>query len=318
MAVELAHITDVHLPTPAVQPRELLCKRVLGWLSWRLRRRRAHRREALAAVVDDIRRSSTEAGNRPFLLITGDLVNISTRSEFAAAAEWLRAMAEPDEAMFVPGNHDYYVAAAATAGLSALVPWMTGARETTDGGTLPVFPVVRRLGDVALVGLNSAFAAPWREASGRIGAAQLERLETVLRDEGAAGRCRVVLVHHPPLVALGAAKPRKALRDAAALEKVLLHAGAELVLFGHTHRWAHVERQRADGRLMHVLSAASASMSAGQHAPAAGWQHITVQRAEDGWRLKVRRRELGSDGAMRERERLVLHTAGVAKTASAA
>lgn len=304
MRVELAHITDVHLPTPFVHPHELLGKRVLGWLSWRLRRRRAHRPQALRELMADVERFREET--RAPLLITGDLVNIATRGEFVAARCWLRKAGIPETVMFVPGNHDFYVRGAVKAGLAWLTPWMTGARGTEEAEGLPPFPLVRHVRNVALIGLNSAYPAPWREASGRLDEEQLNRLENVLRDCAAKGFCRVVLIHHPPLEELGADKPRKALKNAVALEKILTRAGAELVLFGHTHQWAHVKRELPGGRMMHVLSAPSASMTTGRGTPPAGWQRISIARQRGQWHIRVERRELSEQGGMRVRETLSL------------
>ncbi len=302
MTIELAHITDPHLPLVATRPRELLGKRILGWLSWTLRRRRMHRPEVLAAVLDDIRKKAPRA----HLVITGDLVNISTHGEFAAARAWLEGLESFSGTTLVPGNHDYYVAAAGRIAGDTLAPWMANAdiRDAT------AFPFVRQVGDVALIGLNSAYAAPWREASGRLGERQLQRLERILRDCGQRGLCRVVLVHHPPLPALNA-NPRKALKDAPALAQVLAEAGAELVLFGHTHRWTRHEMPIADPagrdtRLMHVLSAPSASMAAGHKAPPAGWQHIRISRTRETWRIDVARYEVGLKEGLGKREAFTL------------
>ena len=297
MATALAHFTDPHLPLAGARLTELLGKRIIGWLSWTLRRRRAHRPDVLQALVDDMRTQASEA----LMVLTGDVVNISTRAEFAAARAWLEGLARPEALALVPGNHDHYVADALRAGLPLLTPWMGG---DATAKTLPEFPTVRYVRNVAVIGLNSSYPAPWREASGRLGKAQLERLEALLRDCAGKGLCRVVLVHHPPLPAL-CEKPRKALKDAAALQVVLERAGAELVLFGHTHRWAHVA-QAVNGGMMHVLSAPSASMRPGADRPAAGWQRIDIWREQGRWLFRVERRELAEGGAMRRRETLEL------------
>ncbi len=293
----IAHFTDPHLPLAGVRPGELLSKRILGWLSWTLRRRKAHRPEVLAALAEDIRAQAPDA----LMALTGDVVNISTRAEFAAARAWLEELARPQALVLVPGNHDFYVADARAAGLALLAPWMSG---DPAADALPQFPTVRYVGNIAVIGLNSTFAAPWREASGRLGVAQLERLEAVLRDCAAKGLCRVVLVHHPPLPALSD-KPRKALKDDAALEEVLARAGAELVLFGHTHRWGHMARE-VSGGVMHALSAPSASMKPGCERPAAGWQKISIRRERGTWRFDVERRALEASGAMERLEVLAL------------
>ena len=288
MSVELVHITDPHLPLAGVRPGELLSKRVLGWLSWTLRRHRAHRPEVLEALLADIRARARNA----HIVITGDVVNISTRAEFAAARKWLERLGRPENVTLVPGNHDFYVAAATCAADGALSPWMNGTGTNASSG----FPFVKYTGNVAVIGLNSAYAAPWGEASGRVGEEQLQKLEKILRECHAKGLCRVVLVHHPPLPELNT-KPRKALKDADALARTLVDAGAELVLFGHTHRWSRLEVPLATGARsghgkMHVLSAPSASMTIGHKAPPAGWQHIRISRVQGEWKISVSRRGL--------------------------
>ena len=303
MATALAHFTDPHLPLAGARLTELFGKRLVGWLSWTLRRRRSHRAAVLQALLADVKEQAPEA----FLVLTGDVVNISTRAEFAAARAWLEELAPPAKLALVPGNHDHYVADARRAGLPLLAPWMGG---SAAAGTLPQFPTVRYVRNIAVIGLDSTYPAPWREASGRLGEAQLERLEVVLRDCADKGFCRVVLVHHPPLPAL-CEKPRKALKDAAALEAVLRRAGAELVLFGHTHRWAHLA-QEVNGGVMHVLSAPSASMNVGGKRPAAGWQHIVIERRQGRWVFRVERRELAEKGEMHVRETLALASDGIA------
>ncbi len=299
MATTLAHFTDPHLPLAGVRPTELFGKRIIGWLSWTLRRRRAHRAEALRALLEDLRAQAPEA----LMVITGDVVNISSRAEFAAARAWLEELARPGNLALIPGNHDCYVGDAVKAGLPLLAPWMSGVPAAAD---LPEFPTVRLVRNVAVIGLNSAYPAPWREASGRLGEAQLKRLERILRDCAGKGLCRVVLVHHPPLAALSD-KPRKALKDAAALEAVLERAGAELVLFGHTHRWAHLAWS-VNGGMMHVLSAPSASMKPGCERPAAGWQKITISRRQGEWLYRVERRALMADMSVQQYE--ALHLSG--------
>jgi 3',5'-cyclic AMP phosphodiesterase CpdA len=71
-------------------------------------------------------------------------------------------------------------------------------------------------------------------AAGRLGAAQLARLEPLLERLGRAGLFRLVLIHHPPEA--GVVSGRRELRDGRELRGVLARAGAELVLHGHTHR----------------------------------------------------------------------------------
>ena len=81
----LAHISDLHLSTlKDVHPGHLLDKRLLGYLSWRLRRRHEHRGEVLDALRADLH------GSRPdHVAVTGDLTHVGLPQEFREAAAWL-------------------------------------------------------------------------------------------------------------------------------------------------------------------------------------------------------------------------------------
>ncbi len=241
-----AHLADPHLTTlEGVRWRELLNKRLLGYLSWRRRRRAEHRGEVLAALVEDLHRF------RPGqILVAGDLTHVGLPAEFREAAAWLRRLGPPGRVFLVPGNHERYVAA----------PWRETFdywREYLDGGEdETVFPIQRRAGEVVFFGVSSAIPTPPFLATGRVGTQQLARLEVLLREAGAAGLVRVLLIHHPPLART--VGPRKRLVDAEPLCRVLRKTGVELVLHGHTHRNTCGHLETAAGRVP-VLGAASAS-----------------------------------------------------------
>ena len=212
-----AHVSDLHLPfEPRLSPTQRLSKRQLSALSWR-RRRALHRDDILDALVGDLRAEGVD-----HVLVTGDVVNFSLPEEFRRAAAWLAALGPPERVSVVPGNHDALVPVPSSEGLDRWQPWT----RVEEG-----WPFVHRQGAASLIGLNSARPTAPLLARGALGAAQLTRLEQVLREEGAAGRVRVVLLHHPP--ADGVVGWRKALADRAALRGVLRRAGAELVLHGH-------------------------------------------------------------------------------------
>ena len=106
-AFTLAHLSDPHLTSlVGVHPGDLTNKRILGYLSWRRRRRRVHRVETLAAVVADMRAFAPD-----HVAVTGDLTHVGLPEECATAAAWLRDLGPADRVSLVPGNHDRYVAA---------------------------------------------------------------------------------------------------------------------------------------------------------------------------------------------------------------
>lgn len=283
-ALRFAHFTDPHLPLPdggRVWP-DLVSKRFFGYLSWRRRRHRIHRPGVLAALLADIR-----AHGADHLVCTGDLANISLPAEFERARAWLEAAAPPADLTLVPGNHDALVPVPWDRGAGLWDPWMRG-----DPGTGPeasaagdgLFPSLRLRGPVAFIGLSSAVPTAPLLATGRVGERQLRRLEELLREQGRAGRCRVVLLHHP--LADGAVRARKALTDRAAVRAVLARAGAELVLHGHAHR-AHFAALPGPLGPIPSLTAPSASAIAHGRYDAARWTLVEVRRSASGWRMAV-------------------------------
>ncbi len=215
--ITLAHISDLHLPfEPELSPLQRLSKRQLSSWAWR-RRRALHRGEILDALVADLRVQGAD-----HIVVTGDIANFSLPEEFRRAAAWLESLAPAARISVVPGNHDALVRVPASEGLGRLEPW------TRAGAG---WPAVHRIGWLALIGLNTALPTAPLLARGRLGDAQVARLAQALAAERAAGRMRVVFLHHP--VADGAVGWRKALADRAALRDVLRREGAELVLHGH-------------------------------------------------------------------------------------
>jgi 3',5'-cyclic AMP phosphodiesterase CpdA len=268
-----AHVSDLHLPhEPRLTWAQRFSKRQLSAISWR-RRRAVQRPEILDALREELRSRHPD-----HIVVTGDITNFSLPAEFAAAARWLSQLAPAGTVSAVPGNHDALVPMSHADGLGQLAAWMTD-----EGG----WPYVRRSGPVAFIGLKSAVPTAPLLAAGRIGAQQLGRLEEILRDEGAAGRTRVVLLHHPP--ADGAVSRRKALVDRAALRAVLRRAGAELVLHGHA-RHARLDAVPGPRGPIPVLCVPSSSAWPNPHDDAARWHLVSLPVVDAGrWaRVQVR------------------------------
>ena len=255
----LAHLSDPHLSTlEGVRMRELLNKRVLGYLSWRRRRRFEHRPEVLQALVRDLERMAPE-----HMVVTGDLTHLGLPGEFEQVSAWLSELSGPSDLTVIPGNHEAYVSAPAPRTLALWGPYMASdPGHPAQGG----FPSLRVRGPLALIGLSSAGPTAPFMASGRLGADQLERLRGLLAETGRRGLIRVLMVHHPPTAHV--VGWRKRLVDARALRAVIGELGVELVLHGHAHRSVRAGLDTPRGAAP-VLGAASASASgtrAGRHA----------------------------------------------------
>lgn len=259
----LAHISDLHLPTTGgFGPRHWTLKRTLGYLNWQRGRKHRFSGAAAAALVADIKRECPD-----HVALTGDLVNLGLPSEIEAAANFLSDFGPPDWISVVPGNHDIYVPMKRDRGISRWGTYMasdafgdklmTGMRARPDG-----FPYVRRYGQVALIGVNSALPMPPFVAAGLVGGEQFTVLEQLLLKLKEMGFVRVIMIHHPPLA--GLAPRRRGLIDAKLFEGLLSRCGAELVLHGHNHTNTLVWADGADGEVP-VIGVAAGGMVGGGH-----------------------------------------------------
>jgi 3',5'-cyclic AMP phosphodiesterase CpdA len=299
-SLTIAQMTDVHLgPIVGFSPRYWNMKRAIGFINWRKNRRHAYSQSVLDRIVADL-----HAQRPDHIAITGDLVNIGLPEEIEAAAAWLRSVGTPDRVSVIPGNHDIYSHIGADAGVNRWAGFMasTSSEFATDEAD---FPFVRRIGKIALVGLNSAVKTRPFMAHGRLGPAQLRRLDTILRATSKAGLFRLVMIHHPPLP--GQAPASRGLHDAPALAKVLSDAGAELVIHGHNHRNMTAALPHGN-RSIPVIGAPSAALGiAHRHEPLARYNLYRISPGEGPARIELIGRGLAiPDGPIIELERRML------------
>ena len=270
----LAHFSDVHMsPISGFGWRYWNAKRVFGYLNWQHKRRHVH----FTAVADRLI-ADAQALRPDHIAITGDLVNLGLPAEHEAALAWLRSVGSPDHVTVIPGNHDIYSSLRGDRGVARWAAYMGGEEETL------AFPFVRRVGPLALVGLNSAVETPPFFASGLLGAHQLEIAQEQLAKLDEEGAIRVVLIHHPPLA--GMTTPRRSLKDAAHFAHLLEREGAELVLYGHDHRPA-IDWLPSRDKPVPLIAAASASAGAAYgEEPLARYNLFTFFRNPSGLRIR--------------------------------
>jgi 3',5'-cyclic AMP phosphodiesterase CpdA len=298
----LAHLTDVHLsPLPSAKPGEIMGQRLPGYLNWIGGRKSFHTRETLDRLTADLRTQGAD-----HITVTGDLTNISLPLEFRRAAGWLRDLGPPDRVTVVPGNHDAYVHVPAETGLGHWSAYM--ASDDKGAAFVPRgqagFPFVRIVGEVALIGLSSAFPTWPFMATGRLQARQIEALRTVLERLRGQDLFKTVLVHHPPLP--GMADWRRGLRDAAALQEVLRDLGPDLVLHGHNHQHSHVILESPEGPVP-IIGAASASVGREGSWALAAYHLYEISRGNGGWVCEMSVRGLAAPGdQVRELDRVTI------------
>jgi 3',5'-cyclic AMP phosphodiesterase CpdA len=275
----LAHLSDIHLsPIPVLRRRQLMSKRITGYVNWRRNRVHSHQPEVLTKLLADL-----AARDPDHVAVTGDLINLGLETEIVNAREWLTLLGPPDEVTVVCGNHDAYVPGALAKALTQWQPWVTG-----DDGRLVCgsddFPTLRRRGRISLIGCNSARATLPFFATGFFKGGQAKRLAAILEQEGAAGQCRVVLIHHPPVS--GATRRHKRLNGQSLFRKVIARHGAELVLHGHTHlNTVHtISGPKGPVPVVGVPSGAQAPLAA-MRKPAARYNMFEFSQGDDGWSI---------------------------------
>lgn len=231
--VRLVHLSDIHITAHPLgwQRRDWLSKRFTGWLNHRWLGRAARFRCADAVLTRFVEQLHEHPPER--VIFSGDATALGFEAEFARAAALLDVggpQALPGLA--VPGNHDYYTRAVASAGLFEhyFAPWQAG--ERIDGAR---YPFAVRAGPVWLIGVNSCTGnlQPW-DASGAVDAGQLDRLAKLLQQLNSGPR--IIVTHYPVAVASGRPERRThGLRNMQEVVDVAARGGVCLWLHGHRH-----------------------------------------------------------------------------------
>ncbi len=195
----------------------------------------------------------------------------------------------------MPGNHDAYVRGSLEGLLGTCGGW-----TAADDGRCGLFPYLRRRGPLALVGLSSAIPTKPFAATGRLGPAQIEAAERLLRDltEDPERPCRVVMIHHPPHP--GGAAAGRELKDAAAFAAMIGRAGADLILHGHNHVGSVAGIPGPDGRPVPVVGAPSASARSLLLNRRASYYLYTITPEAAGHHIAVVERGLDAEGGIAE------------------
>lgn len=294
--INLAHISDIHLsPMPDVGWRDLLGKRLTGYLNWKLKRHDELNSETLASLVRHLQGQKAD-----FTAVTGDLVNLALPVEIERAGNWLSALGPADKVAVCPGNHDAYVPGALESAQNHWGEYLKG--ETLDDG---IFPFVRRVGDVAVISCSSAVPTRPFSAIGRFGEDQAQRLGRILKVMGEAEYFRTVMIHHPPNPELQ--HPSFGLKGHKLFRQVIAEHGAELILHGHTHRSSIHSIAGKGGEVPVVGVAAASAAQGGTLDDPARYNLFRIERAGDGWSCTMREygyQRLGNEIVMRLQMRI--------------
>lgn len=279
--MRIAHISDLHvLSLEGAIPFRLFNKRATGYANLRLKRNHVHKSELVRAIAAHLAKASVD-----HVVITGDVSNLALETEFEAVRRILdEELGLPPSAIsIVPGNHDVYTRGAARDQRFArfFERYMTSdlpEHRTSHAGGM--FPVVKLRGPAAIIGLSTALPRPPFVAAGRLGDAQLAKLERILESPEVRMRTPVILLHHPVHNPLTWLKTQlEGLADAERLSRMLAPLERGLVLHGHLHRRLHRTLPTARGHI-DVVGATSASLVHESAERMAGFNLYEI--AEDG------------------------------------
>jgi 3',5'-cyclic AMP phosphodiesterase CpdA len=231
--IRLVHFSDIHLTTRPLgwQAGDFFTKRLPGWINlrWLGREHRfCHGEEVLGCFAAELKKNPPDK-----IIFSGDATGLGFESELVRAIALLQVNeANSPPGLAVPGNHDYYTPRVAASGIfeKRFVSWQKG--EQVDSVT---YPFAQRVGPIWLVAVNSCTGnRRFGDATGRVDAPQLERLQQLLRELSSGPR---ILVTHYPIARPNGEpeRPDHCLRNLDDLINVAREGGICLWLHGHQH-----------------------------------------------------------------------------------
>ena len=132
-------------------------------------------------------------------------------------------------------------------------------------------------------------------ATGTLGRAQLDALETVLVDLAAERAFRVLLVHHP----LRSDSRPKRLTDSSQLIALIERHGVDLILHGHDHIHSTMWFDGPERQIPSIGVPAASALARGRH-PAAAYNLFAIARDGNAWRCEQTVRGFGDHGSIRK------------------
>lgn len=272
---KLAHISDVHLsPLPDVKIRQLIGKRITGYVNWKRNRKSSLGTSTLDKIIHHMQSQSPD-----HIAVTGDLTNLSLPTEFENAGHFLTSLGAEETVSTLCGNHDAYVPGALQKAIDRWQPWLSSDHEPTH--TVNDFPFLRIRQNIALIGCNSAEATLPFMATGYFRHEQAERLGRLL--EQTKGLYRIVIIHHPPLHQ--ATPSYKRLIGIDLFQQTIKNHGAELILHGHTHL-ATKTKISGKNHDVPVICVPAAGQNVGGHKPPARYNLFKISKTKSNWEVE--------------------------------
>ena len=292
--IVICHFSDLHLvPDRPIDWSRLLSKRALGFANLKFNRGRTHKEEFLMRLMAEVAKENADC-----TLVTGDFTSLALDFEFEKISRMFRlAGLKPERTMVLPGNHDRYTRAADTrrAFERGMSDWLPEGFATRGQ-----YPLVRHLGNVCLIGMDTAV---WRgpvRAAGEVDTASVSRMGAILNSPENRSQMHVIAMHHPPFRRSDGVL--KDFRTGLVGWKRMLRVipGNALILHGHTH----VASRRRDGRF-DIVGVPSASNNTGNDATQLAYNKYSIE-ADGAYVVEAVRFRPTADGREIRSERTVM------------
>ncbi len=284
--LRIAHLSDLHvLDWSGARPLEFVNKRWTGVLNLVGARRGKHP-VAVAERLAEHLAAQIAADRVDHVIVSGDLTNLALDSEFRRARQVLDRIGGADRLTVIPGNHDVYTESAVQSRSfethmgDLCAPDAAGVSQLRQQGRA-AYPIVRApAAHVRIYGLHSAVPTPPFCAWGQVGAEQLVRLQTLVAQEPAQVRVRIVVLHHNLHRRGHVAEATARLLDRAAVAQALRDIDAQLVLHGHSHPAHQGHLAAAPGRA--AIPVIGCGSSTWQHGGRNGGSFNVIEVGSDG------------------------------------
>lgn len=229
--MKIGHISDIHwLDTKGAKVTDFLNKRISGGINLLAGRAKTHSQQTAQCALQTLAEQNCD-----HLVITGDLTNLALPSEFSGVKAMLNQYFRDEQMTIVPGNHDFYTRESAKAKRFESMIY-TEKPGNMDVGTMGTWPFVRRVKDVAFIGLCSAQPRPWFVAAGKLGQSQLDALKTILEHPEIQNCVKIIALHHHLFqVNMAAGESLRCLEDREQLLELCQQYGVNLIMHGHNH-----------------------------------------------------------------------------------
>ncbi|MDY6821031.1 MAG: metallophosphoesterase [Deferribacterota bacterium] len=225
--IRIAHLSDLHINNVSkITYKELFSKRLCGYCFWKSKKHKLFDYFIFDEIKKDIGLEKPD-----HIVITGDLTQLCTASEFKKARNYIQTLGANENITIIPGNHDFYTFAGKSLFYKEFCDFFS-VNNYID--TKNYLPFVKIIGNCAIIGINSAVVTPPFFSYGHLKKSQLEHLGLILK-KLQYSYFNILLIHHPPIK--GIIYKTKSLLNSRELIRILETGSINLVLHGHIHRF---------------------------------------------------------------------------------